>query len=249
LGLEAAIACDEMIEQKTEIDAHRRWSSEISKPIDAESTRRPMIGAAATKKALKRAIDITGACVGLILFGPLMIIISVLLTFEKGPTIFAHERIGQNAKKFRCFKFRTMAPDADAKLKVLLEIDSVARSEWERDRKLRQDPRITKLGSILRETSLDELPQFINVLTGEMSLVGPRPITADEVTKYGDKFSFYTACKPGITGAWQVSGRNDVTYEQRVNLDADYSSSHSLMLDFTILLKTFGVVLSKKGAR
>ncbi len=198
--------------------------------------------------AAKRSLDIAAAVVGLVIFGPLMIVISTILFLQGGPVFFAHERIGLNGRKFRCLKFRTMATDAEARLEALLAADPAARAEWERDHKLRDDPRVTAIGKFLRETSLDELPQFLNILRGEMSLVGPRPITAKEAPKYGDKFALYTQCKPGVTGLWQVSGRNDVSYEERVALDADYASNPSLARDVAIIFRTFGVVILRKGA-
>lgn len=200
--------------------------------------------------AMKRAVDICGAIVGIILFGPLMALIAILLTLtERGGAIFAHERIGRGGKPFRCLKFRTMAPDAQERLAALLDADPAARAEWERDQKLKDDPRITPLGAFLRRTSLDELPQFFNVLRGEMSLVGPRPIVADEIRRYGDRFPLYARCRPGITGIWQVSGRNDTSYAFRVRLDAYYAENQRLSLDVLIMLKTFSVVISGDGAR
>lgn len=198
---------------------------------------------------VKDAIDFMGAVFALVLFGPLMLIIASILVLQNGPVIFAHERIGMNGARFRCLKFRTMAPDAEARLKALLDSDPPAREEWERERKLRNDPRITRVGAFLRETSLDELPQLINVLRGEMSFVGPRPITESELPKYGEDVAYYLKCKPGITGMWQVSGRNNLSYEARVALDSQYARNRSLGLDAIILCKTFGVVLSKTGAR
>lgn len=200
-------------------------------------------------RAFKRGIDVVGASVAVLLFAPLMLIIAGLVAAEGGPVIFAHERLGRSGRRFRCLKFRTMAPDAEERLRNLLKADPVARRQWERDHKLCPDPRITPLGRILRETSLDELPQFFNVLVGDMSLVGPRPITEQEVTKYGKFFADYANCRPGITGIWQVSGRNDVAYSKRVALDAFYARRKSVLFDLRILFRTFGVVLSRSGAR
>lgn len=209
-----------------------------------------MRSSAASADIMKRAVDVCGAIVGIILFGPLMALIAIILiTTERGGAIFAHERIGRGGKPFRCLKFRTMAPDAQQRLTALLDADPKARAEWERDQKLRNDPRITPLGAFLRRTSLDELPQFFNVLRGEMSLVGPRPIVADEIRRYGDRFALYARCRPGITGIWQVSGRNDTSYAFRVRLDAYYAANQKLSLDIQIMLKTFGVVISGDGAR
>ena len=203
----------------------------------------------AETKPLKRALDIAGAVAGIVLFGPLMLVIAALVAANGGKVLFAHKRIGRGGRTFRCLKFRTMVPDAQTRLSALLASDPEARAEWERDHKLRRDPRTTAFGAFLRTTRLDELPQFFNVLKGDMSLVGPRPIATDEIKKYGDKFALYTKCRPGITGAWRVSGRNDVSYETRVALDAHYSLNQSLRYDFIILMQTFGVVLAKTGAR
>lgn len=203
----------------------------------------------ADAKPVKRAIDVAGAIVGLVLFGPLMLVIALMVKREGGSAIFAHERIGWSGEKFRCLKFRTMVPDAGERLAAHLAANKSAREEWARDHKLRNDPRITRLGAFLRKTSLDELPQFFNVLRGEMSLVGPRPITAEEIRKYGDGFAYYTRCRPGITGIWQVSGRNDVSYPARVALDTQYALNQSIYFDCVILLRTFGVIASGAGAR
>ncbi len=197
---------------------------------------------------VKDAIDFCGAIVALVLFAPLMAGIAAALTLQSGPVVFAHERVGLGGRKFRCLKFRTMAPDAEQRLKAVLEADPVAREQWERDRKLLNDPRITPLGKFLRETSLDELPQIFNILNGEMSLVGPRPVTESELSKYGEDVVYYLKCKPGVTGMWQVHGRNNLSYEARVALDSQYARNQSLWLDAQILFKTFGVVMSKTGA-
>lgn len=200
-------------------------------------------------KPAKRIIDVLGAIVGLSFFAPLMLVIALLVKREGGDAIFSHERIGRDGKSFKCLKFRTMVPNANEKLTALLESDPDARAEWERDHKLTNDPRITRLGAFLRKTSLDELPQFINVLRGEMSLVGPRPITAEECKKYGDSYGLYIKYRPGITGIWQVSGRNDISYPARVALDSQYAINQSIYLDVVILLRTFGVIATGVGAR
>jgi Undecaprenyl-phosphate galactose phosphotransferase WbaP len=207
-------------------------------------------GALTVADATKRVVDICGAIVGILLFGPLMATIAILIiATENGEPLFAHERVGRNGRRFRCLKFRTMAPDAQQRLAALLESDAAARAEWARDQKLRNDPRVTPLGAFLRRTSLDELPQFFNVLRGDMSLVGPRPIVVAEIERYGDRFALYAKCRPGITGIWQVSGRNDISYDYRVRLDAYYALNQRLSLDILIMLKTFGVVISGDGAR
>ncbi len=168
---------------------------------------------------------------------------------SRGPAIFSQERIGKNNKPFMCYKFRTMYIDAEERLKEILNRDPEARKQWEEFRKLKKDPRITSIGRFLRKTSLDELPQLFNVLKGDMSLVGPRPVTREEIEKhYKDKAEFYFKVLPGITGLWQVSGRNDLSYDERVSLDAWYVRNWNLWLDIVILLKTVGVVIKSNGA-
>ncbi len=180
---------------------------------------------------------------------PLMVLVGLaIFSHDRGPIVFAHRRIGRGGQLFPCLKFRSMAVDADRRLAEILATDPDARAEWERDHKLRDDPRVTKLGAFLRKTSLDELPQLFNVLRGEMSLVGPRPIVQAEVTKYGHRFASYCAVKPGITGLWQVSGRNDTTYRARVALDYLYAKRRNLKLDLAILLNTVPAVLLRRGS-
>ncbi|WP_246472585.1 sugar transferase [Azospirillum tabaci] len=200
------------------------------------------------RNRVKRAFDLVGA-VGLILFfGPLMLIVGLLITLDGGPAVFGHRRIGTEGRDFTCWKFRSMVVNAPEVFEKLIESDAEARAEWEATRKLRNDPRITWIGRFLRRTSLDELPQLFNVLTGDMSLVGPRPIVQEEVARYHVCFPFYTRCRPGLTGLWQVSGRNDVDYGRRVQLDTAYLLGWSLWGDIRILLRTVGVMLSGKGA-
>lgn len=180
---------------------------------------------------------------------PLLVIIAVAVSCQDdGPLVFAHKRVGRNGRPFYCLKFRSMAADAEARLAEVLRDDPAARAEWERDHKLKNDPRITPLGAFLRRSSLDELPQLFNVLRGEMSLVGPRPIVFDETLKYGRRFRHYCAVKPGITGLWQVSGRNDVSYSSRVAMDSLYARKKSLVLDLWILAATIPAVLCRRGS-
>jgi lipopolysaccharide/colanic/teichoic acid biosynthesis glycosyltransferase len=167
---------------------------------------------------------------------------------DGGPVLFAHRRIGRDGRSFRCLKFRSMATDAEARLADLLARDPQARAEWEQDHKLRNDPRVTRLGEFLRKSSLDELPQLFNVLRGEMSLVGPRPIVEAEIAKYGRRFPQYCAVKPGITGLWQISGRNDTSYRTRVALDCLYAERRSLLLDAKVLAATVPAVLMRRGS-
>ncbi|WP_353860443.1 sugar transferase [Azospirillum formosense] len=200
------------------------------------------------RNRVKRAFDLVGA-VGLILFfGPLMLIVGLLITLDGGPAVFGHRRIGTEGRDFTCWKFRSMVVNGPEVFEKLIESDPEARAEWEATRKLRNDPRITWIGRFLRRTSLDELPQLFNVLTGDMSLVGPRPIVQEEVARYHVCFPFYTRCRPGLTGLWQVSGRNDVDYGRRVQLDTAYLLGWSFWGDIRILLRTVGVMLSGKGA-
>jgi undecaprenyl-phosphate galactose phosphotransferase len=177
-----------------------------------------------------------------------MLIIAIALKWEGGNVLFAHTRVGKNSRAFRCFKFRSMVPDAEAKLQKLLQSNSQLKLQWDKEHKLKDDPRISKLGAFLRRTSLDELPQLFNVLKSEMSLVGPRPIVREELQKYGLEKSYYLMVRPGMTGLWQVSGRNDVDYETRVYLDAWYVKNWSLWYDLAILFKTIKVVLWRNGA-
>ncbi|HCN6033390.1 TPA: sugar transferase, partial [Escherichia coli] len=165
-----------------------------------------------------------------------------------GPAIYSHERIGKGGKIFKCLKFRSMVTNSKEVLEDLLSKDIQAKQEWEATFKLKNDPRITKIGHFLRRTSLDELPQLFNVLKGEMSLVGPRPIITAELEKYNDEVAYYLLSKPGMTGLWQVSGRSDVDYETRVYLDTWYVKNWSMWNDIAILFKTIGVVLKKDGA-
>ncbi|AOO66042.1 undecaprenyl-phosphate galactosephosphotransferase [Sulfurospirillum halorespirans DSM 13726] len=201
------------------------------------------------EQTIKRLFDMSVAFVALLLTSPFLIwLYSVVYVATKGHPIFAHERVGFGGRKFKVYKFRTMHIDADDRLEELLETCEESKEEWERDFKLKDDPRITKIGQFLRKTSLDELPQLINVLKGEMSLVGPRPITEAEIQKYGEYFEYFTAVKPGITGLWQVSGRNDIDYDERVQLDVWYVRNWSIELDMQILIKTVLVVLGRKGS-
>jgi len=195
------------------------------------------------------ALDMTVAFIAIVLLLPVLVLITVALFVTDGrPIIFAHKRIGRYGRQFPCLKFRSMSRDADKRLAHLLATDPVAREEWDRDHKLRNDPRITKLGNFLRKTSLDELPQLFNVLRGEMSLVGPRPIVLGEVPRYGRYFNEYCSVKPGITGLWQVSGRNDVSYRRRVAMDVMYTRNRSTVTNVWILIATVPSVLASRGS-
>ena len=199
---------------------------------------------------LQLRLDQFAALLLLLLFAPLMAVIALLVWRRDGaPVLFGHYRIGQHGRPFRCLKFRSMYLDSEAMLRELLERDPAARTEWERDHKLTDDPRITPIGHFLRRTSLDELPQLFNVLRGEMSLVGPRPITLAELPRYGQVRWHYLSVRPGMTGLWQVSGRNDTTYDERVELDREFVEQHNLRLRLSILLRTLRVVIRGSGAR
>jgi Undecaprenyl-phosphate galactose phosphotransferase WbaP len=185
----------------------------------------------------------------LIVLAPILAAIAIAVKLESsGPAVFGHLRIGQNGRMFRAWKFRTMVANGEEVLKQYLESNPEAQAEWNRDHKLRNDPRITRVGRLLRKTSLDELPQLWNVLANEMSLVGPRPIVEAEIPKYGNSYTLYTRVKGGVTGLWQVSGRNDVSYEERVKLDSFYVRNWSVWLDLCILYRTIGTVLFRSGA-
>lgn len=197
------------------------------------------------KWLLDMSLTITGGLVVL----PLIACIACLVRLSsRGPAFYAQERIGRGGRRFRAWKFRTMACDADRVLKEVLDRDPALRAEWDRDHKLRHDPRVTRVGRWLRKTSLDELPQIYNVLRGEMSLVGPRPIVDAEIVKYGEHFNLYAKVRPGISGLWQVSGRNDTSYRQRVELDTFYVRNWSPWLDLYVLGATARVVLFREGA-
>jgi len=200
-------------------------------------------------RALKRVFDLVLSLLGLIVVLPVTLVIAVLIRMDSpGPVFFAHRRVGQGGREFPCYKFRSMVPDAENVLKDYLATHPEAREEWERDFKLKDDPRITRIGAFLRKTSLDELPQFFNVLKGDMSLVGPRPIITAEIPKYGEYFADFCLVPPGITGMWQVNGRSDTTYEERVQMDTWYVRNWSVWIDVIYLLKTVAVVLMRKGA-
>jgi exopolysaccharide production protein ExoY len=199
--------------------------------------------------ALKRLFDLLAASVLLFALLPLMLFVALaIFSTERGPVLYGHDRIGYRGRRFRCLKFRSMVPNGDVVLAQYLAANPAAKTEWDASQKLRHDPRITPLGRFLRATSLDELPQLINVLRGDMSLVGPRPIVHAEMIRYGNQIDAYTCARPGSTGLWQVSGRSDVDYGRRVMLDTHYVSTWSLPGDVLILLRTVKVVFSQSGS-
>ena len=200
-------------------------------------------------KLLKRAIDLSLTLIGGALLLPFLLLIAALIKLSSpGPVIFRQRRVGYGGREFVCWKFRTMVCNGDEVLAAHLERDPEARAEWNRDHKLRRDPRVTSIGRLLRKTSLDELPQLWNVLRGEMSLVGPRPIVPAEIPDFGSSFKAFCSVLPGITGLWQVSGRNHTTYSEHVELDRFYAENYSLWLDIYILILTVKVVLFRQGA-
>jgi len=195
-----------------------------------------------------RAFDVIAALALLLFLAPLMLLVALaIMIFDPGPVIFRHQRIGFDGRSFYCLKFRTMVVDAERRLQDLLTRSPEARAEWALNQKLGSDPRITALGRFLRKSSLDELPQLFNILSGEMSLVGPRPIVHSEVHRYGRYFCHYVSVRPGLTGLWQVSGRNDTSYRTRVAMDVVYARQQTLALNVLILAKTVPAVVLAKG--
>lgn len=228
----------------TTSNAHRCLPGIVSTPIlQANRPHRLEVFA-------KRCFDISVAGIALFLLLPLFLLLGLLVwAGDRKAPIFRHVRIGRDGRPFGCLKFRSMITDGDAVLRAHLAADPDAQREWNETHKLSSDPRITPLGHILRKTSLDELPQLVNVLRGEMSLVGPRPIVAAEVERYGNAFATCFSVTPGVTGLWQVSGRSDCTYAERVALDLDYATRWSLSRDITIMLHTIPAVLAQRGSR
>lgn len=198
---------------------------------------------------MKRSIDLTFGLTALLVLSPLLLIIAAIIKLsDGGPVLFGQERVGWMGKRFVCLKFRSMVLDAQSMLEQHLANNATAREEWKERQKLEKDPRITRLGGFLRRSSLDELPQLLNIILGDMSLVGPRPITTSELDRYGERVGYYLAVKPGLTGLWQISGRSNCTYAERVDLDVSYAVKHSLLLDFLIILKTVPAVIFRRGS-
>lgn len=198
---------------------------------------------------MKRFMDLGLLLVSSPLTIPLTLIVALIVKLtSEGPVFYGHKRIGKDGKEFSCWKFRSMVIDADKQLEKILATNPEMRKEWERDRKFTNDPRVTKIGKILRKTSIDEIPQFLNILSGEMSFIGPRPVTEPELDRYGDKAQFILSVQPGLSGMWQISGRSDTGYEERITLDSYYIQNWSVWLDLWIIIKTIFVVLRGKGA-
>lgn len=196
----------------------------------------------------KRLFDVTVSTLSLIILGIPMLIVAGLIKRDGGPAIYEHERIGMNGKPFMCKKFRSMAVNSDEMLANYLSENEDHRREWSETRKLKSDPRVTDIGRFIRKSTIDELPQLLNVLKGDMSLVGPRPVTSSELSYYGNTVDYYTSVRPGLTGLWQVSGRSDLSYEQRVRLDTWYVRNWTAWHDLAIILKTVPAVFARKGA-
>jgi undecaprenyl-phosphate galactose phosphotransferase len=199
-------------------------------------------------RVTKIMFDLAASCAALLVLAPLLVIIAALVSLDGGPVLFGHTRVGARGRVFKCWKFRSMVADSGAMLHRLLQDDPAAAEEWAHTHKLRHDPRVTWIGRLLRKTSLDELPQLLNVLRLDMSLVGPRPIVSLEIPKYGEDIAYYYETRPGITGLWQVSGRSDTSYGQRVRLDTWYVKNWTLWQDMEILFRTIPAVISGRGA-
>ncbi len=228
-------------------------NAQIAIPSEGDGRSAPLTltppAVAPTSAALWRAFDIVVAAGVLIVALPfLMILAAVMYLSDPGPLFFVHRRLGFQGRFFGCMKFRSMKMNGDQVLHEHLAKSPEARREWEETHKLKDDPRVTAIGAIVRKLSLDEFPQLINVLRGEMSIVGPRPIVEAEVVRYGRFFEHYCAVKPGLTGLWQISGRNDTTYRERIELDVSYVARKSLALDTWLLIKTVPAVLFARGS-
>lgn len=219
-------------------------SADLSAGLRRGSEARPVPGG-----VLKRSFDVTAALAAILFFSPLLVMLALLVKFsDGGRVLYAHPRIGRNGNTFRCLKFRTMVENGSEVLAAHLAGNPAALIEWNATRKLRDDPRVTRVGAVLRKLSLDELPQIFNVLRGEMSFVGPRPVVHDELEMYGTAVDCYLRARPGLTGLWQVSGRNDVSYDRRVDFDRHYVENWSFAFDLLIIVKTVPAVLRTRGS-
>lgn len=260
-GIKVAILCD-YEPDITDINSYYRYTIQIPKIQDTNTITMNVrdfggiLGFSSTHNLtkgfgllLKRAVDLFILLLSSPVTVPVIAVVAAIVKLtSKGPVFYGHKRIGKNGKEFKCWKFRSMVVDADKMLDKILAENPDMRAEWERDRKFTNDPRVTKIGKILRKTSIDELPQFFNILVGEMSFVGPRPVTTPELTKYGHKKDFILSVQPGLSGMWQISGRSDTGYEERITLDSYYIQNWSIWLDLWIICKTIYVVIKGKGA-
>jgi len=223
---------------------------ESPEQVDDESAERGDHRRVQLDAPITRALDLTGAVILLIVLLPVLLIVTlVVVVTDPGPVFFAHRRVGRDGRTFPCLKFRSMYVGAEEKLAAILQADPALRAQWIKNHKLESDPRITPIGAFLRLTSLDELPQLINVIRGDMSLVGPRPIVAAEVPRYGRFIASYYSVRPGLTGLWQVSGRSLTTYRRRVAMDVIYVRSKSLFLDIKLIVATVPAVLAGRGSQ
>ena len=212
--------------------------------LAAETDVSPPLGGLA-----KRGFDILGAALALAALSPLLLLIALLVKLsDRGPVLYGHTRIGRGGRVFRCLKFRTMVVNGDAVLAAHLRSDPLVAAEWQSTRKLKDDPRVTRVGAVLRRLSIDELPQVVNILLGDMSIVGPRPVVREELDRYGKSAIFYLKSRPGLTGLWQVSGRNDVSYTTRVAFDRHYVENWSFVEDIRIIVKTVPAVCMSSGS-
>lgn len=232
-----------MAGRKAQFDDLVALPSVRTRGVAAAERSRPVGG------VVKRALDVAVSSSALLLLLPLLALLAVAVRLSSpGPAMYGQRRRGFRNEEFTCWKFRSMVPDSNARLTAYLEASPEAAREWRETRKLRNDPRVTRVGAFLRNTSLDELPQLWNVLCGDMSLVGPRPIVDAEITRYGGKFRYYAASRPGLTGLWQISGRSDTSYQARVDFDSYYVANWSISRDLMILTKTVPAVLSRRGS-
>ncbi len=195
----------------------------------------------------KRVFDVAAVLLSAVLVLPLLVPLVLLVWLEGGSPIYSQIRVGRGGRRFSCLKLRSMVPDAEARLARVLATDAASAREWALSQKLTDDPRITRLGHFLRQTSLDELPQLLNVLKGDMSLVGPRPVVPDEMLRYREHVATYQAVRPGLTGIWQASGRNNISYDERVAMDVEYVGTISFGRDLRLILRTFGAVFHRTG--
>ncbi|MES5097771.1 sugar transferase [Agrobacterium sp. BA1120] len=197
----------------------------------------------------KRSFDVSSALLALLVLSPIFLMIMALVKFsDRGPAFYGHRRVGHNGRSFHCLKFRTMVMNGDEVLRQYLSANPDAAEEWKSTRKLKDDPRVTAIGTVLRKLSLDELPQLINIIRGEMSVVGPRPVVDEELNYYESAASYYLSTRPGLTGLWQISGRNDVSYKARVDFDTQYVRNWSMMQDVFIIVKTIPAVCMSRGS-
>ncbi|NTJ41829.1 sugar transferase [Agrobacterium larrymoorei] len=197
----------------------------------------------------KRSFDVTSAVLALLVLSPIFLMIMALVKFsDKGPAFYGHRRVGHNGRTFHCLKFRTMVMNGDEVLRQYLASNPEAADEWKATRKLKDDPRVTAIGTVLRKLSLDELPQLINIIRGEMSVVGPRPVVDEELNYYENAARYYLSTRPGLTGLWQISGRNDVSYKARVDFDTQYVQNWSMMQDMAIIVRTVPAVCMSRGS-